>query len=412
LKFIPLKYNLKYMAKSAMPNWLLYYVRGVRSLVSSWTYWSAYVFKNGRANPPLAIAIEVTYRCNLTCAMCPQAIDLKNPESVLKAQMKENDELKTGEIISVINQAMEIGVKRITVTGGEAFIRRDIMDILAAIKNNHMVCYVISNGGVMKKDQAKEIVKMGVDKVTFSLDGPEEIHNMIRQNKNQFQDLLDAVKMLQIEKKAQNKNVPDLTLSTTLSALNAHRISELVEIAAKEKANINFGFLFYTTKEMEDRTNEMFPPTGGKVEDQDIPMHIRSVDVNVLSKEIENAKNMAKRLGVKINIQPYITAPEDLHNRFYNDRHSYVHHCFYPWYAMRINPYGDVYPCQMNIGMGNVREHPLRELWNNDTYIKFRQELRRVGIWPKCAKCCVLNNKLWDRLPKMRWYWNKKHSKS
>ena len=94
MKFIPLKYNLKYMAKSAMPNWLLYYVRGMRSLISAWTYWSAYVFKNGRANPPLAIAIEVTYRCNLTCAMCPQAIDFKNPESVLRAQMKENDELK------------------------------------------------------------------------------------------------------------------------------------------------------------------------------------------------------------------------------------------------------------------------------------------------------------------------------
>jgi hypothetical protein len=62
----------------------------------------------------------------------------------------------------------------------------------------------------------------------------------------------------------------------------------------------------------------------------------------------------------------------------------------------------------MNVTIGNVRETLLSELWNNEIYVKFRQDLRRVGIWPKCTKCCALNNKLWDKLPKMRWYWDQK----
>ena len=32
----------------------------------------------------------------------------------------------------------------------------------------------------MKESLAAEIVKMGVEKITFSLDGPDDIHNKIR----------------------------------------------------------------------------------------------------------------------------------------------------------------------------------------------------------------------------------------
>lgn len=402
------KYNIKYLVKSILPNRLLFYVRRARSLTSAWNYWSAYVFKDGRANPPAALTFELTYRCNLKCRMCPQATDLLNPESVLREQMKENKELSTEEVINVIDQAGAMGVKRITITGGEPFVRRDIMEILSAVKRNRMACYIISNGGLMSERYAMEIVKIGVDKITFSLDGPEDIHNDIRQNSHQFQDLLNAIRSLQAEKKAQRRNIPDLTLNMTVSAMNAGRLSEMVEIATQEKVNLNYGFLFYTSKEMEQRTRKVYQATGGKMEDQDVLMSLRTVDVNVLTKDIKKAEKKAAMMHVKINFQPYIKEPEDLYCRFYDDNHAYVNTCFYPWFATRINPYGDVYPCQMNVKSGNVREKKLPDIWNNDIYIRFRKELRSVGIWPKCAKCCALNDKLWDRLPKMHWYWDKK----
>lgn len=373
-----------------------------------WNYWFPYVFKDGLANIPMSITFEVTYRCNLSCLMCPQAIDLQNPESVLQAQMKEDSELKTEEIINVINQASSLGIRRITLTGGEPFVRRDIIDILVAVKRKNMACYIITNGGLMKESYAREIVRMGIDKITLSCDGPEEIHNNIRQNKNQFQDLLKAIRMIQAEKRVQKRNVPDLTLNVTVSSLNAGYMDEIVGIAAREKVNVNFGYLFYASAEMESRTRGIYQATGGKIEDQDVPMSIRTVNVDLLAKEIENAEANASRMGVKINIQPYIKRPEELYGHFFDDSHAYVNHCFYPWYAMRINPYGEVYPCQMNIVIGNVRDKDLRELWNSDAYIRFRQELRNVGIWPRCTKCCKLNNKMWDRLPQMRWYWDNK----
>ena len=112
-------------------------------------------------------------------------------------------------------------------------------------------------------------------------------------------------------------------------------------------------------------------------------------------------------MNVNMNIQPYLKEPQELHEHFFNDEHAYVNHCFHPWHSMRINPYGEVYPCPMNVLMGHVRENKISDIWNNNNYINFRRELRSVGIWPKCTKCCVLTNKLNDKLPLLRWYWDK-----
>jgi radical SAM protein with 4Fe4S-binding SPASM domain len=405
------KLKLKYLAKSILPNSALFYARRVRELAEAWRYWSAYVFKNGRALPPRSIAIELTYRCNLKCQMCPQATDLQNPESVLRAQMKESKELTTEEIVKIIDEAGAFGTKRVTVTGGEPFLRKDIIEILSSIKRNGMIGQIISNGGLMNAEYASAIVKIGIDKITFSLDGPEDIHNEIRQSKTQFQDLLNAVRSIQSEKKRQRSNVPDLTLNTTISSLNSERLNEIVDIAANEKVSVNYGYVFYTTAEMEAKTRKDFPATGGKIEDQDIPMSLRQVDVNALSLEIEQIEAKAASLGVKINIQPNLKSPEELNSRFYDDESAYVHHCYYPWFAMRINPYGEVYPCQMNVSMGNMKRDSLVDVWNNAAYVSFRKSLRKVGIWPKCTKCCALSNKLWDRLPRLRWYWDRDQKK-
>jgi radical SAM protein with 4Fe4S-binding SPASM domain len=263
----------------------------------------------------------------------------------------------------------------------------------------------------MNAEYASAIVKIGIDKITFSLDGPEDIHNEIRQSKTQFQDLLNAVRSIQSEKKRQRSNVPDLTLNTTISSLNSERLNEIVDIAANEKVSVNYGYVFYTTAEMEAKTRKDFPATGGKIEDQDIPMSLRQVDVNALSLEIEQIEAKAASLGVKINIQPNLKSPEELNSRFYDDESAYVHHCYYPWFAMRINPYGEVYPCQMNVSMGNMKRDSLVDVWNNAAYVSFRKSLRKVGIWPKCTKCCALSNKLWDRLPRLRWYWDRDQKK-
>jgi len=143
-----------------------------------------------------------------------------------------------------------------------------------------------------------------------------------------------------------------------------------------------------------------------------VPMPIRSVNVDVLEQQIGRAETRAAQLGVKTTLSPNIRSKEELRRRFYDDDYAYVNTCFYPWNVMRINPYGDVYTCQMNITAGNVRDKKLEELWNGEAYVKFRRDLRQVGLWPLCTKCCALQTKLWDRLPKLRVVWDRNGASS
>ena len=400
--------KFKYFIKKISPIWVLSYFRKIRDLPSIYNYWFPFVFKDGYANFPKSITFELTYRCNLKCVMCPQALDLKKENSILKNQMKENTELNLKEIESIINEARIMKVQNIILTGGEPFIRKDINYIIQSIKNNKLTCNIITNGGLITEKNVDLIVDLGVDRITFSLDGPEDIHNLIRKNKRLFQDIINIIRIINNTKKRRKKFIPDISLNMTVSSLNAHRLNELIDIAYNEKVNVSYGYVFYTSKEMKEKTIALSPPTGGKIEDQDIPVEIKAVNTDILYEEILKTEKKAKKLGVKIDIQPPIKNRKELQERFYNDDYSFVNNCYYPWYAMRINPYGDVYPCSMNRRIGNIREQKLSYLWNNDQYVKFRKDLRNVGIWPQCTKCCALNNKLWDQLPKFRWYWEDK----
>ena len=85
--------------------------------------------------------------------------------------------------------------------------------------------------------------------------------------------------------------------------------------------------------------------------------------------------------------------------RFEDPEYAFVEKCFYPWKSFRINPYGDVYSCSIDVDFGNVREQPFSAIWNNDAYQTFRRTLKERQLFPKCAKCCALNNEFWRYLP-------------
>jgi radical SAM protein with 4Fe4S-binding SPASM domain len=83
----------------------------------------------GRAlgrNIPLQAQIEVTGRCHLDCMHC--YLDIKRPPK---------NELTLVEIERVLDELAAAGSMFLTITGGEIFLRRDILDIIAAAKQRH-----------------------------------------------------------------------------------------------------------------------------------------------------------------------------------------------------------------------------------------------------------------------------------
>src|SRR4051812_3323672 len=69
---------------------------------------------------PSSAYLHVTHRCDLACQHCFQTEDTH----------PEDTDLTREEIAQVLDQLAGMGVLLLTITGGEPFLRRDLMEIL------------------------------------------------------------------------------------------------------------------------------------------------------------------------------------------------------------------------------------------------------------------------------------------
>jgi len=67
--------------------------------------------------PPFFIVISPTMRCNLNCYGC------------YAGEYSKREELETWRIEDLLRQAKEMGIYFITISGGEPFVRQDLLDI-------------------------------------------------------------------------------------------------------------------------------------------------------------------------------------------------------------------------------------------------------------------------------------------
>lgn len=359
-------------------------------------YLFPYNFLRGHAFNPIRVVYEVTFRCNLTCQMCPLA-NWKNNNDNTKQLQSLKDELTTGEIKSFVDELKKLGTKGIMITGGEPFLRNDMLEILDYIKKKQIYCTIISNGTLINDDMAREIAQIGNEVISFSLDGPKEVHNQIRGCGDSFTKIYNTIEKIQSYKNG--KLNPKINLNFTISALNQNYITEIVRIACELKINVvNMLYLFYTSSDRLGQTMGILKMGHLKPENQNIPDEIKRINIKVLRESINGAQELAKRYNVKLNFRPPLKDGE-IEKRFSESGFSYCSKCFYPWFETRLDPYGNIYPCSIDIPMGNIRHQTLQEIWNSRQYRNFRKSLKKHKLLPACSKCCKLNNKLWSYLP-------------
>ena len=106
--------------------------------------------------------ISVTDRCNLRCKYCmPDGIELLPMSEILRFE----------EILRVCRQAVEIGITRFKITGGEPLVRRRCVELISQIKALPGVEQVtMTTNGVLLSRYLDELLDAGLDAVNISLD--------------------------------------------------------------------------------------------------------------------------------------------------------------------------------------------------------------------------------------------------
>jgi len=186
------------------------------------------VLPGGFALPPLSIAIELTYRCNLKCEMCYQRKQIENRNDQL------SEEMQLDSIKKIIDQTPPFCV--VIFSGGEPFVRKDILDILSYTSKKRF-CHVVSNGTFITTDVARSLVKSNLLSLGISIDGSPEIHDSIRGVPGSFDKSIAVIKRVKEIRDSVGKKRPLINMKTTVSQKNYSQLENIYELANENGAD-------------------------------------------------------------------------------------------------------------------------------------------------------------------------------
>ncbi len=118
---------------------------------------------------PITCVWEVTMGCNMRCGHCGSSC--MEPLS---------DELTTEEALNLCGQIAELGLKWITLSGGEPLTRKDIPLLVKRLSSLGVTVNIITNGWLLERETAEKLKDSGISTVAISIDGTPEIHDKIR----------------------------------------------------------------------------------------------------------------------------------------------------------------------------------------------------------------------------------------
>ena len=117
---------------------------------------------------PFILELEITRRCNLHCVHCYAEAENRSYD----------DELSLQEIVAVLDDASALGIRELSLTGGEVFMRDDFFGIVDAAHARGFAVRFVTNGTLLDDRLLLELCQRPIKLITVSLDavspGPHE----------------------------------------------------------------------------------------------------------------------------------------------------------------------------------------------------------------------------------------------
>jgi cyclic pyranopterin phosphate synthase len=114
------------------------------------------------------LRISLTDRCNLRCRYCmPKEIFGPDYEFLKKSEWLSFEELEV-----IVRVFLELGVRKIRLTGGEPLLRKGLVDFVGRLNAmGEIDDLALTTNGLRLADHAEALVEAGLPRVTVSLDG-------------------------------------------------------------------------------------------------------------------------------------------------------------------------------------------------------------------------------------------------
>jgi len=307
---------------------------------------------------------HLTENCNLRCKHCYQG--KRSSDELPLTEMKQVVS-EVSEMITDWSDSYEIDFSRsMNITGGEPFLKKDLFELLGAIKQQGFKMHLLTNGTLVDRDIARRLSGLGVDGVQVSIEGPEDVHDAIR-GRESYQEATKGIECLVDAK------LP-VTLNVTLSAINASTMKNVIAFCSQVGAQrVGFSRLVPTGKGM-----SLLSQMLAREQVRDLYESVLSHDVGDI--EIVTGDPIASQIGEK--------ATDDAGSIACSG-------CAAAVAGLTILPNGNVAPCRrLPLSLGNVTKDSLREIWSTSSVLnslrdrsKYKGKCRACNRWAKCRGC-------------------------
>ena len=296
---------------------------------------------------------EITLACCFSCRYCGSR----------GGRAREN-ELDTEECLRVADELRELGCRRVSLIGGEVFMRRDWKTIAGRLTDNGIAVNIITNGFIFRESLIRDLKDVNVESVSVSLDGPREIHDKYRQE-GSYDRAVAAIGTLL------DAGIPVSVIST----LNSENVSYLPQMLSLLR-----GYDIYAWQ-----LQACSPMGNAAANGVDYAFDMAGVIDFVAA----NMRSVSFAMGVADNIGYFTEAEGSIRGNL--SGRAFFKGCSAGITAIGIDSVGNVRGCESmydaRFNEGNVREEPLRAIWEDPERFAYNRRFRRELLIGKCAEC-------------------------
>ena len=162
---------------------------------------------------PFALVAELTHRCPLHCVYCSNPVELTVTE------------LDTPTWLQVVEQAAELGVVQLQLTGGEPLLRDDAEQLIARAVELGLYTHMVTSGIGLNRERVTTLAGAGLHSLQLSVQADEPtLADRIAGRK------AHAAKLEALRELAGTNIV--LGLNVVIHALNIDRLEQIVQFCA------------------------------------------------------------------------------------------------------------------------------------------------------------------------------------
>ena len=267
------------------------------------------------------------------------------------------------ECLSVADQLADLGCRRVSMIGGEVFMRCDWASIVERLTERGIRVCIITNGFLFAPELVSELKRVRIESIAVSVDGTQSVHDKYRRQ-GSFLRAMNAIDTLSAA------GIP-VSVITTLNAENApllenmyaellrHRIGAWQLQACSPMGNAGEGGVDYR------------------------------FDPNAVIAFVERHADAPFALGIADNIG-YFTEGE---GNLRGDRSgkAVFEGCAAGLSAIGIDSVGNVRGCESmydeRFNEGNLRERSLADIWNDENAFAYNRNFTSELLTGKCADC-------------------------